>query len=105
MRRSRPLRDGVEYRRLWRIVEGAVQLAIDAHPDYIVDYRARASITKRVVGALQGHAAQAARSRSGADPAAVSGKRGSLGCPSSPPSACTREGRGEHANSPARGEG
>jgi len=54
-RRLKPLKPGKEYRAIWRIVDGAVKKALDAHPDYLsskgMRYRtARMSITKRVVG-------------------------------------------------------
>lgn len=65
-----------DYRRLWRLVDGALADTIRHHPEYFrtKDLRAvRQSIAKRVVGAIKGHAEQSARGRSGQKPAA--GKR------------------------------
>lgn len=44
-----------DHKKLWRIVEGAVVAAYDAHPDYFTEKGRKAvvqSITKRVVGAI-----------------------------------------------------
>lgn len=52
------------YRRLWRVVDGAVRDALATHPEYLTDagrQAAQRSITKRVTGALSGFAAQAAK--------------------------------------------
>jgi hypothetical protein len=53
------------YRRVWRIVDGAVQQALDAHPEYIAkdaNIRAvRISINKRVAGAVAAALAAGAR--------------------------------------------
>lgn len=38
------------YPRLWKIVDGAIKQATDAHPEFQI--ATRASLTKRVVGAL-----------------------------------------------------
>lgn len=64
---------GRAYRQLWRVVDGAVADALAAHPDYLTkkgEISARASIVKRVTGAVLGYAEQSARGRSGASPAA-----------------------------------
>ena len=58
-----------DHRKLWRMVEGAVADAFNCHPDYLSNKGMKSavpSITKRVVGALVGHAKEAQ-------------KRGSLG--------------------------
>lgn len=61
------------YRQVWRVVDGAVGLALDAHPEYIrpgkSERTVRNSIVKRVVGALVGYAEQSAWVRSGSSPA------------------------------------
>lgn len=71
MKRSKPVKPGRVYNQLWRIVDGAVRDAMEMHLDYFADKRARASINKRVVGAVLGFAEQSARGRSGERPAAV----------------------------------
>lgn len=51
-----------DHHRLWRMVEGAVVDALHSHPEYVTEKGARSaveSITKRVVGQLVGHAAEA----------------------------------------------
>ncbi len=59
-----------DYRRLWRIVDGAVADALYHHPEYLrpvkrgarpVERTARRSITKRVVGAVLADLAGTAR--------------------------------------------
>jgi hypothetical protein len=55
-----------DHRLLWRMVEGAVYDALQAHPDYLTDRGsslAVCSITKRVVGQLVGHANEARKRR------------------------------------------
>lgn len=62
------------YRQLWRLVDGAVAMTFDHHPDYLTPkgcQSARTSITKRVTGLVHGYAAEAARSGSGSSPAAA----------------------------------
>lgn len=54
-------------RQLWRIVEGAVADAFKSHPEYLTPAGrrwAQQSVTKRVVGSVQGFAAQTAEGRS-----------------------------------------
>jgi len=61
------------YRQLWRVVDGAVADAMKQHPDYYTNSgtrKARASIVKRVTGAVMGYAEQSAQGRSGSSPAA-----------------------------------
>ncbi len=62
------------YRQLWRIVDGAVADAFLAHPDYLSnsahERTVRASLNKRVVGAVLGYA----KAR-GADPEMAADKR------------------------------
>jgi hypothetical protein len=45
-----------DYRRLWRIIDGAVADAFNQHPNYfsgsVAPKKVRASINKRVVGSL-----------------------------------------------------
>ena len=46
---------GLTYRRVWRIVRGAVADALTAHPEYVAQQHLRAaqeSIIKRVTGAV-----------------------------------------------------
>lgn len=53
-----------EHVRLWRMVEGAVVDALRQHPDFITEKGRQslvASVTKRVVGNLLGHAQQTLR--------------------------------------------
>ncbi len=61
------------YRQIWRVVDGAVDLALSAHPEYVAPGKkirtVRNSIVKRVVGALYGYAEQSAWTRSGLGPA------------------------------------
>lgn len=53
-----PPKSDTAYRRLWRIVDGAVADAFAMHPEYLKSTRserfARMSINKRVVGAILG---------------------------------------------------
>ncbi len=54
------------YRRLWRIVDGAVADAFVHHPDYLAPRRrkeAQLSVVKRVVGAVIGFAEESAKGR------------------------------------------
>lgn len=49
----------MEYRAIWRVVDGAVRNALDMHPDYLTNKgshraTARMSIVKRVTGAILG---------------------------------------------------
>lgn len=61
------------YRQIWRIVDGAVNEALKAHPEYLASKAkartVRNSITKRVVGAITGYAEQSAWVRSGSSSA------------------------------------
>ncbi|MGX7709150.1 hypothetical protein [Methylobacterium sp. Gmos1] len=81
MRRLRREKPGSPaYRQIWRIVDGAVAQALDAHPEYLAPgarvRTVRNSIVKRVTGAITGHAAQAARVRSEASNPADVMRRG-----------------------------
>lgn len=72
-----PQKQDGSYKRLWRIVDAAVAEALKAHPEYLtsrgaMNRNARRSITKRVVGTIHGYAVEAAKRRSGEDPAAES---------------------------------
>nr|USU32853.1 hypothetical protein NG677_03915 [Methylobacterium sp. OTU13CASTA1] len=62
-----------DYRQIWRVVDGAVASALEAHPDYVAPGRkvrtVRNSIVKRVTGAILGYAEQPAWVRSGSSPA------------------------------------
>lgn len=59
-----PQKGNPNFKRLWRVVDGAVADAFKMHPEYInperAEWRVRSSINKRVVGAILGFAAQAA---------------------------------------------
>ena len=61
------------YRQVWRVVDGAVALALSAHPEYIAPGKnprtVRNSIVKRVVGAILGYSEQSGWVRSGSSPA------------------------------------
>jgi hypothetical protein len=64
--RTRPPKGNRTYRRLWRIVDGAVMDAFKMHPDYLSDKgrrgrAARLSIVKRVTGAVASFAEQSAK--------------------------------------------
>lgn len=75
MNRLEPRKPGASptYRQIWRVVDGAVDLALSAHPEYIAPGKnprtVRNSIVKRVVGAITGYAEQSAWTRSGSSPA------------------------------------
>lgn len=48
-------RSDPRYGALWRVVEGAIEDALNSHPEYVGNAprrKIRASVTKRVVGAL-----------------------------------------------------
>lgn len=71
---------GYDYIKLWRVIDGAVFDAFKMHPEYLTDRghkNARLSVVKRVAGAITGFAAEAAKGRSGKEPAAKQGN-GSL---------------------------
>lgn len=72
-----------DHQRLWRMVEGAVADALRSHPEYLTEQGRRcavASITKRVVGNLAGHAKQTlAGGRLGGCSAAQSTSEGAAG--------------------------
>lgn len=60
--RALPIKPGPEYRKIWRIVDGAVRDTFANHPEYLtVKGRdgARKSLVKRITGAVVGHADQA----------------------------------------------
>lgn len=64
------------YRQIWRVVDGVVKSALDAHPDFLASQAkirtVRNSIVKRVAGAIHGYAEQSAWVRSGSSPADAS---------------------------------
>lgn len=64
--KSAPAMKHQDHRKLWRMVEGAVYDALQAHSDYLTDRGSKlavSSITKRVVGQLVGHASEARKRR------------------------------------------
>lgn len=69
-----PQKTSLLYRQIWRIVDGAVVDAFQAHPEYISKgYKVktvRESVVKRVTGALVGFAEESAKGRSGEKSAA-----------------------------------
>jgi hypothetical protein len=72
-KRITPLKGSPSYRQFWRIVDGAVATAMEAHPHYFTDRgleKARTAIVKRVTGALNGYVEQSTRGRSGSSSAA-----------------------------------
>ena len=76
MAKPPPQKTETAYRQLWRVVDAAVAEAFKAHPDYLTERGARLarqSINKRVVGAIHGYAVEAAKRRSGGNPAADNG--------------------------------
>lgn len=87
-----------DHQRLWRMVEGAVVDALRSHPEYLTEQGRRcavASITKRVVGNLTGHAKQTlAGGRLGGCSAAQSPHESAAGmglrCPHPGGPGCTR---------------
>lgn len=65
-RRTKPVKDGVPYRQLWRVVDGAILDCMRQHPNYFANApRARLSLNKRIVGNVLGFAEQSAKGRSG----------------------------------------
>ena len=66
-------KDCPQYRKVWKLVDGAVAEAFRAHPDYLSDAVAaktvRTSIVKRVTGAITGWATEVEQARSGERPA------------------------------------
>lgn len=65
--RKKPPKDDAPYRKIWRIVDGAVQDAFNHHPEYLTEAgsrNARLSIVKRVTGSIKGYAEQSAQGRS-----------------------------------------
>jgi hypothetical protein len=66
VRRTKPPKGDKIYRRLWRVVDGAVADAFKMHPDYLTEKgrrgrAARLSVVKRVIGAVVGFAGQSAK--------------------------------------------
>lgn len=58
-KRSPAFMKHADHAKLWRLVEGAVVDAFEAHPTYLTEHGLKSavnSITKRVVGQLVGHA-------------------------------------------------
>jgi hypothetical protein len=64
-KRTKPQGQGAYYAQLWRIVDGAVADAFHNHPDYLAAHEknVRASVNKRVVGAILSFVEQSARGR------------------------------------------
>lgn len=64
-KRTRPQGSSRYYAQLWRVVDGAVADAFHNHPNYLATHEknVRASINKRVVGALMGFVEQSTRGR------------------------------------------
>jgi hypothetical protein len=75
MNRLEPRKLGASptYRQIWRVVDGAVDLALSAHPEYIAPGKnprtVRNSIVKRVVGAILSYSEQSGWVRSGSSSA------------------------------------
>jgi hypothetical protein len=66
-------RPSTAYAQYWRVIDGAVADAFNHHPDYLTPRGhalARASIVKRVTGAIESFAGKPARGRTGAISAA-----------------------------------
>lgn len=62
MKKIKPVKAGGDYRRVWRIVDGAIRDCFTHHPDYIDPKKLRAtreSLAKRITGALLAHEAEA----------------------------------------------
>lgn len=57
--------DDPAYRQLWRLVDGEIRSCFKAHPDYLADPKrertVRNSLTKRIVGKIQGYEAEKSR--------------------------------------------
>lgn len=68
MTRIKPSKPDDTYGQMWRVVDGAVAECFRAHPDYLPKGEnkrtIRASLVKRVTGAVLGFAVQAAKARS-----------------------------------------
>lgn len=59
--RLKPQKGGARYRKLWRVVDGAVFDTLNCHPEYVSASRraeVRSSVTKRVVGAVESFLSQ-----------------------------------------------
>lgn len=65
-KRNRPQKGSTEYRRLWKMVDGAVRDAFANHPEYLTQegrQGAARSVTKRVTGAVFSYAKAATLAR------------------------------------------
>lgn len=63
---SKPPKGDAAYRRLWRVVDGAVRDAFAHHPEYLTEKGrrvARTSIVKRVTGAVLSFTGEPVRGR------------------------------------------
>lgn len=96
-RRTKPQGSSRFYAQVWRVVDGAVADAFRSHPDYLARHEkmVRASINKRVVGALLGFVEQSTQGRSG-KPAAVEPLPGNVGV------AAEQKATAWHGEGPAR---
>lgn len=68
MKKTKPPKSDTVYRRIWRVVDGALADAFTRHPDYLTPKgrhgnAARISIAKRVTGAVKSFAEKSAQSR------------------------------------------
>ena len=68
MKPAKPPKGNAAYKRLWRVVDGAVADAIAMHPDYLTPkghrgLTARISIVKRVTGAVLSFVEQSTKGR------------------------------------------
>lgn len=69
-RRTAPPKGSALYRRIWRVVDGAVTDAFTMHPDYLTPKgtkgrTARLSVVKRVTGAMTSFVEESTRGRNG----------------------------------------
>lgn len=62
LRKIKPVKPGSDYRRIWRIVDGAIRDCAKHHEDYFDPKKLRAareSLAKRITGALLAYEAEA----------------------------------------------
>jgi len=66
MHKLKPVKDGAEYRQLWRVIDGAIRDCFKMHPDYITPEnirRVRESLAKRITGAVLANKAEASKAK------------------------------------------
>ena len=70
-KKTLPAKEGVVYRQVWRLVDGAIRETFAAHQDYLPngksEKRIRNSLSKRIVGKFMGYISQVPRGSSETD--------------------------------------